>query len=56
MNTVSDALRCARAGVGGPGGVTPVRPDVAQSSDKFGYTSGSPVVTSDGTDRSTAVV
>jgi len=52
----NDALRYFKAVLGGPQGVTPMLADVAQSSQTFGYTSGSPVVTSDGTDRTTGVV
>ena len=52
----NDALRYFRASLGGAGGVTPELTDVAQSSDKFGYTSGSPVVTSNGTKPGTGVV
>lgn len=52
----NDTLRYFKAGLGGPSGVTPVLTDVASSTGKFGYTSGSPVVTSNGTNRSTAVV
>ncbi len=52
----NDALRYFRAGLGGADGVTPVLADVAQSTDKFGYTSGSPVVTSNGTATGSAVV
>ncbi len=51
----SDVLRYYKAGLAADG-VTPVLTDVAQSTDTFGYTSGSPVVTSDGTDPSTGVV
>src|SRR5579859_320498 len=52
----NDALRYFKAALGGPSGVTPILADVAQSSETFGYTSGSPVVTSNGTDPSSAVV
>jgi lectin family protein/ASPM-SPD-2-Hydin domain-containing protein len=51
-----DALRYLRAGLGGANGVTPILTDVAQTNDVFGYSSGSPVVTSDGTDPTSAVV
>jgi len=51
-----DALRYFRAVLGGPAGATPMLADVAQTSQTFGYTSGSPVVTSNGTDRTTGVV
>ncbi|HEX9035328.1 MAG TPA: choice-of-anchor D domain-containing protein [Streptosporangiaceae bacterium] len=49
-------LRYFKVGLGGPTGLTPQLADVAQSADKFGYTSGSPVVTSNGTSLKTAVV
>jgi len=52
----SDALRYFKAVLGGPQGVTPMLADVAQSTQTFGYTSGSPVVTSNGTDPATGVV
>lgn len=52
----NDALRYFRAGLGGANGTTPVLADVAQSTGTFGYTSGSPVVTSDGTKTASAVV
>jgi hypothetical protein len=45
----SDVMRYLKAGLGGSNGITPVLTDVANSSDIFGYSSGSPVVTSDGT-------
>ncbi|HXP22243.1 MAG TPA: choice-of-anchor D domain-containing protein [Streptosporangiaceae bacterium] len=52
----NDVLRYYKAGLGGTSGLTPVLTDVAQSSDTFGYTSGSPVVTSNGTDPASGVV
>jgi hypothetical protein len=52
----SDVMRYLKVGLGGSGGVTPVLTSVGQSSDTFGYTSGSPVVTSNGTDPTSAVV
>src|SRR5262249_57655076 len=52
----SDVLRYFKAVLGGPAGVTPMLADVAQSTQTFGYTSGSPVVTSDGSDRTTGGV
>src|SRR5215472_2155122 len=52
----SDALRYFKAVLGGPQGVTPMLANVAQSTQTFGYTSGSPVVTSNGTDPATGVV
>lgn len=51
-----DALRYLKASLGGSAGVTPVLQEVAESNDVFGYTSGSPVVTSDGTAATSAVV
>lgn len=51
-----DELRYLKASLSGPEGVTPVLKDVAESNDVFGYTSGSPVVTSDGTASASAVV
>jgi hypothetical protein len=56
QSTAGAPLRYFKAGLGGPDGVTPVLTDVAQSQDTFGYTSGSPVVTSDGADPKTGVV
>jgi hypothetical protein len=52
----NSTMRYLRAFLGGSGGVTPVLSGVAASSDTFGYTSGSPVVTSNGTDPASAVV
>jgi hypothetical protein len=52
----SDVMRYLKAGLGGAGGVTPILTDVANSSDIFGYSSGSPVVTSAGTTASSGVV
>jgi hypothetical protein len=49
-------LQYFKAGLGGSNGSTPVLTDVAQSSDRFGFTSGSPVVTSNGNTASTGVV
>lgn len=49
-----DDLRFLKFGVNSSG--TPVLTDVANSTATFGYTSGSPVVTSNGTDTSSAVV
>jgi hypothetical protein len=51
-----DSLRYFKATLGGKNGVTPKLSDVANSSDIFHFGSGSPVVTSDGTNASTAVV
>jgi hypothetical protein len=50
----NDYLRYLKFGLNGSG--RPVLTDVANSSIKFGYTSGSPVVTSEGTDPASAVV
>ncbi len=52
----NDKLRYFKAGLGGADGVTPVLSNVAQSGDTFGYSSGSPVVTSEGTNPGSAVV
>ncbi len=49
-----DVMRYLQFGENSAG--TPVLTDVADSSTTFGYTSGSPVVTSDGDDPSSAVV
>ncbi|HEX9066511.1 MAG TPA: choice-of-anchor D domain-containing protein [Streptosporangiaceae bacterium] len=49
-----DVLRALRFGLNSAG--TPVLGDVANSSGTFGFGSGSPVVTSNGTDPSSAVV
>lgn len=51
-----DAMRYFKASLGGSNGVTPILTDVAQSTDSFGYTSGSPVVTSNGTDPTSGIV
>ncbi len=50
----SDYLRVLKFGLNSTG--NPVLTDVANSAATFGYTSGSPVVTSSGTDPSTAVI
>ena len=52
----NDALRYLKAGLGGASGDTPEFTDVAEGSDTFGYASGAPVVTSNGTDPNSAVV
>jgi Abnormal spindle-like microcephaly-assoc'd, ASPM-SPD-2-Hydin len=49
-------MRYFKAGLGGSNGITPILTEVAQSAESFGYSSGSPVVTSNGTDRKTGVV
>ncbi|MHB1431345.1 MAG: choice-of-anchor D domain-containing protein, partial [Streptosporangiaceae bacterium] len=50
-----DVMRALKFGLDSTG-TTPVLSDVANSAGKFGFTSGSPVVTSNGTDPSSAVV
>src|ERR1022692_1732246 len=52
----NSTMRYLRGFLGGAGGVTPVLSSVAQSDQPFGYTAGSPVVTSNGTDPTSAVV
>lgn len=52
----SDSLRYFKVALGGAGGVTPELTDVANSASIFHFGSGSPVVTSNGTDAATAVV
>jgi hypothetical protein len=52
----ADSMRYLKATLGGANGSTPELKVVAQSTDVFSFSSGSPVVTSDGTNPKTAVV